>query len=142
MDMNQSFNIFLELCVHLTVFAVIVYIFYTYSSGKPSGYIILAGLVVAYLFFYFNGRQYLVENYQNNCLLDNARSIETIVKENDVVLDTDTSPYLNKPIDSLDDYEYNLVFENENDKELNKDLRNKPIKILLSELELSLIHKP
>ena len=125
MNMNNPFNIFLSLCVRLTTLAIAVYIVYTFSKGKPSGYIILVGLLFAYLFYYFVGRQYLIENYENNCLVDSARPFDTIVKENDVILDTDTAPYLNKPIDSIDDYEYNLVFENENDKELNKDLRNK-----------------
>ena len=125
MDMTQPFSTFLGLCVHLTIFAIVIYIIYKFSKGKPSGYIILAGLIICYLVYYINGRIYLQENFQSNCLTESARPFDTIIGKNDVILDTDTAPYINKPIDSLDDYEYNMVFENENDKELTKNLRDK-----------------
>ena len=34
-------------------------------------------------------------------------------------------PYEQKPIDNVDDYEYNLVYQNESDVSLSKELRNK-----------------
>ena len=123
--MNQPFNIFLSVCFRVTILAIVVYIAYTFSKGKPSGYIILSGLIFAYLFYYFNGRMYLQENFQSNCLVDSARPFDTIVGGNDVILDNNAPPYTNTPIDSLDDYEYNMIFENENDKELTKNLRDK-----------------
>jgi hypothetical protein len=86
--------------------------------GKPSGLIFLVGFVFLYLFYYLSSRSYLDEGFQ-------VRPIESIVKDNDVILDTANAPYLNKPINSVDDYEYNLVFDNENDRELTKELRNK-----------------
>jgi len=41
------------------------------------------------------------------------------------VLDETTRAFYDKPIDSVDDYEYSMVFENENDRELTKGLRSK-----------------
>ena len=35
------------------------------------------------------------------------------------------APYVQEPINSLDDYEYNLIYQNENDKELSQDLKNR-----------------
>ena len=125
MDMNQPFNIILGVCVHLTILVIAVYITYTFSRGKPSGYIILVGLIFAYLFYYFNGRIYLQENFQSNCLIESAKPFDTIVGGNDVIINNTTTPYANTPIDSLDDYEYNMIFENENDKEVTKNLRDK-----------------
>ena len=102
----------------MTLLLLTLYFFYTMSKGKPSGLIFLVGFVFLYLFYYFSSRSYLNEGFQ-------VRPLETIVKDNDVILDTANAPYLNKPIDSVDDYEYNLVFDNENDREITKELRNK-----------------
>ena len=126
MDMSQPFNIFLGICLHITIFAIVVYLIYKFSKGKPSGYIVLAGLIICYLVYYINGRIYLQENFQtSSCLVDSARPFDTLVKGDDVIVDKGSVPYINTPIDSLDDYEYNMVFENENDKEVTKNLRDK-----------------
>ena len=47
-----------------------------------------------------------------------------------MLLSLDTSnnfqkPYITNPIDSVDDYEYNIVFTNEGNRALNQDLKNK-----------------
>jgi hypothetical protein len=113
---NTPFNLWVSASFRLTVLVAILYLVYTSLNGRPSGIVIILGLIFTYGFYYTIGRLYLQENFE---------IYETIVKENDVILDTSTAPYLNKPINSLDDYEYNLVFENENDRELTKELRNK-----------------
>ena len=102
----------------MTVALIIVYFLYTMLRGEPSGLIFLFGFLFLYLYYYLTNRSYLNEDFQ-------VRPIESIVENNDVILDTANAPYLNKPIDSVDDYEYNLVFDNENDREISKELRNK-----------------
>jgi predicted DNA-binding protein YlxM (UPF0122 family) len=113
---NSTFNLIISACFRVTILAAVLYLVYTSLKGKPSGIVILLGLLFTYGFYYAIGRIYLQENFE---------SIEQIVKENDVILDTSTAPYLNKPINSVDDYEMNLVFENENHRGITKDLRNK-----------------
>lgn len=113
---NTPFNLMVSVSFRVTILAAVLYLVYTTLKGKPSGIVVLLGLLFTYGFYYIIGRLYLQENFE---------SIEEIVKENDVVLDTSTAPYLNKPINSVDDYEMNLVFENENDREVTTELRNK-----------------
>ena len=113
---NTPFNLMVSVSFRVTILAAVLYLVYTTLKGKPSGIVVVLGLLFTYGFYYTIGRLYLQENFE---------SIEEIVKENDVVLDTSTAPYLNKPINSVDDYEMNLVFENENDREVTKELRNK-----------------
>lgn len=118
---NTPFNIVASLFFRITIVLGAVYFVYTALKGKPSGIILFLGLIFVYFFYYFTSRSYLQENFQE---ID-VRPLEEIVKENDVVLDSDTAPYLNTPINSLDDYEMNLVFQNESDREISKELRNK-----------------
>jgi hypothetical protein len=113
---NTIFNLIVSVCFKVTILAAVLYLLYTSLKGKPSGIVILLGLLFTYGFYYAIGRLYLQENFE---------SIEQTVKDNDVILDTSTAPYLNKPINSLDDYEMNLVFENENHRGITKELRNK-----------------
>jgi len=113
---NTIFNLIVSVCFKVTILAAVLYLLYTLLKGKPSGIVILLGLLFTYGFYYAIGRLYLQENFE---------SIEQTVKDNDVILDTSTAPYLNKPINSLDDYEMNLVFENENHRGITKELRNK-----------------
>jgi hypothetical protein len=42
-----------------------------------------------------------------------------------MIMNNNNPPYETRAIDSLDDYEYNLVNQNENDREITKDLKNK-----------------
>lgn len=104
----------------MTVGLIAIYLVYIFVKGKPSGLVILIALSFLYLFYYLSSRSYLNEYFQND-----VKPPDTIIEENDVILDTQTAPYTNKPIESVDDYEYNMVFENENDREITKDLRNK-----------------
>ena len=118
---NTPFNLFASASFRLTIVAAVLYLVYTSLQGKPSGIVIILGLLFTYVFYYFIGRLYLQENFK----VSDVKPLEQIVKENDIILDTSTAPYLDKPINSLDDYEHNLVFENENDRELTTELRNK-----------------
>ena len=115
---SDNFTRTLKFCFKMTILILAVFFVYSMLKGKPSGLIVLLGLFFSYLFYYFSSRSYLDEGFQ-------VRPLETIVKDNDVILDTANAPYLNKPINSVDDYEYNLVFDNENDREITKELRNK-----------------
>jgi Ca2+/Na+ antiporter len=115
---SDNFSRTLKFCFKMTILILAIFFVYSILKGKPSGLIVLLGLLFLYLFYYFSSRSYLDEGFQ-------VRPLETIVKENDVILDTANAPYLNKPINSVDDYEYNLVFDNENDREITKELRNK-----------------
>ena len=126
MDTNSPFNLLVSACFRVSIFTAVLYLIYTTLQGKPSGIVILLGLVFTYTFYYIVGRIYLQENFESESLkVSDVKPLEEIVKQNDVILDTSTAPYLNKPINSLDDYEMNLVFENENDREITKELRNK-----------------
>ncbi len=109
----------------LTILTAILYLVYTSLKGKPSGIVIILGLLFTYGFYYLIGRLYLQENFENIDDDEEAEEAEAGEEDTDIILDTSTTPYLNTPINSLDDYEYNLVFENENDREVTKELRNK-----------------
>ena len=113
------------LCFRLVILSIVLYIVYTSLKGKPSGIVLFIGLVFVYIFYYFQSRMYLNENFKNERVTLVDRTTSEIVKENDTILDTDTKPFMDKPINSLDDYEYTSVFENENDREITKELRNK-----------------
>lgn len=52
-------------------------------------------------------------------------SANPVPTEKEVVVTQTLTPYAQAPIRSLDDYEYNLVFENETDRELTTDQQNK-----------------
>jgi len=58
-------------------------------------------------------------------LNENFQDVSEAVKQNDTVIDTEAVPYATAPINSLDDYEHTSVFENENDREITKELKSK-----------------
>jgi hypothetical protein len=118
---NSTFNLVVTASFRVSIIAAILYLLYTTLKGKPSGIIILLALVFLYVFYYIVGREYLKENF----VAIDVKPLEEIVKDSEIILDTSTTPYLNKPINSLDDYEMNLVFDNENDREITTELRNK-----------------
>lgn len=118
---NSSFNIMVSASFKIVVSIVVLYTIYITLKEKPSGIVVFSILLFLYGVYYLFSRKYLEENFKG---ID-VKPLEEIVRENDVILDTSTAPYLNKPINSVDDYEMNLVFQNENDREITKDLRNK-----------------
>lgn len=121
---NAPIDAFTNLCMKVIFIGIVIYFIYTTLKGRPSGIVFIFGLVFLYVFYYFGGRQYLRENFTT---LD-VKPIETIVSDKDTVVDNGNeynSPYTTQPINSLDDYEHNLVFQNENDREITKELRSK-----------------
>ena len=70
---------------------------------------IIMVLIAAYLALYFYGRYYLRENY--------ASGPPPVYDTTGVRLDlTPDRPFVSDPINSLDDYEYSLVFQNEGNR--------------------------
>jgi hypothetical protein len=116
---GQPFNQFLTVCFRVTIFLIVIYFLYTSLNGKPSGIILLVGFLFLYLFTYIYGRFYIVP-------FDDWKAIDQIVGNNETTMNAPENPYAIAPIDSVDDYdEVNMIFENENDKELTKKQRNK-----------------
>ncbi len=116
------------------------------ESVLQTAVIVLVAIVfIGYLAVYIGTRQYLRENYESkpSFVVENtedskekeAAAAESKRKwiqkqqakeqEEGVVLEAETKPYETRGINSIDDYEYNLVFQNESDRELSQDLRNK-----------------
>jgi hypothetical protein len=102
-------------------------------------FIILFGLILlAYIFLYIKGRKYL-ETFQNPSQTGpTAREIYPTApptlaptapidaRPGRVIMEhTNLDPVANEAIKSLDDYEYNLVYANESDRELSTALKNK-----------------
>ena len=119
MNNQTPLNMYFSLCMRITAVALAIFFLNDLVKGKPSGILFLVGLAFLYGFYYLNSRSYLIQTFQN------GRPIESIVKNNDQILDTVSVPFNNTPINSVDDYEYNMVFTNENDREITKELRNK-----------------
>jgi len=125
-DDKFTLNNYLALCFRLTIAGFVSYALFIYLNGKHSGYILLIGLIVTYIIAFFVGRHYIQEGFQGTeKLSDTARGTEELIKQTDTQLDTTTKPYANTRIDSVDDYEYNMVFNNEIDRELKTELQNK-----------------
>ena len=111
-------------------------------------FMVLFGLgLLAYIAFYIYGRQYLREYFQGanatgigvipGPLPQLAGSAGPTVSEANpnppptertdpkLLMEYPNRPYETEAIKSLDTYEYNLVYENESDRGLSKELRNK-----------------
>jgi len=98
---------------------------------------ILAGLLLlAYVVFYIGSRRYLVTSFQNfHTVVPITRSstpdasgppnVPTTVEPKYTDLPPVDVPYTNEPINSLDDFELNMVYNNETDKAMTKGLRDK-----------------
>lgn len=96
-------------------------------------------LVAAYIGVYITYRQYLREPFESKpqelaAPQEPVSSVVTDFVERDIQPDPQPSQNASEgeikftfgnPIQSVDDYEYNLVFQNESDRELTKNLRNK-----------------
>lgn len=103
-------------------------------------FVILFGLIlVGYIVLYINGRKYL-ETFQNPDSMTGKTagdiypaappvmppSVPASSKPGRVVMETTSlDPVAEGAIKSLDDYEYNMVYQNESDRELSQALRNK-----------------
>lgn len=96
-------------------------------------------LVAAYIGVYITYRQYLREPFESKpqelaAPQEPVSSVVTDFVERDIQPDPQPSQNASEgeikftfgnPIQSVDDYEYNLVFQNESDREITKSLRNK-----------------
>jgi len=97
---------------------------YNFYKGTSSGYIIVSTLAFLYLFTFFMGREHLRENFkttETSCSEVNNK----VLSSDEMIMNSTNPPYETRPIDALDDYEYIVVNQNENDKEITKDLKNK-----------------
>lgn len=116
------------------------------ESLLQTGVLVLVAIVfLGYILVYIGTRQYLRENYESKpsfIVDDSTASAEQVraateskrkmIKrqqakeaEEGILLDVTTKPYEITGIQNLDDYEYKLVFQNESDRELSEELRNK-----------------
>jgi len=97
---------------------------YSFYKGTAPGYVIVSSLVFLYLFTFFMGREYLRENFkttETSCSQVNSK----VLSSDEIQFGSNNPPYETRPIDALDDYEYIVVNQNENDREITKDLKNK-----------------
>ena len=108
----------------------------------------IGALVLSYIVFYIGSRRYLVAPFQNFETVvpitksltpgaagppnpwfpsqqDMQPNVPTTVETTSVELPPVEVPYTKEPINSLDDFELNSVYQNENDKAMSKELRNK-----------------
>ena len=92
-------------------------------------------ILVGYIVLYVKGRKYL-ENFQTNTGSTAAEIYPTPLptmppsvpdaRAGRVVMEyTNLDPVAKESIQSLDDYEYNMVYQNESDRELSQALKNK-----------------
>lgn len=81
---------------------------------RTSLYAVVGIVVIGYIYLYITTRQYLKETYEPK------QTTQEKVVVNQVV-----SPYTTQQIMGVDDYEYNMVFQNENDREVSTRLLNK-----------------
>lgn len=84
-------------------------------------------VIGAYFLLYISGRYYLRESFE-----EEAQKPESLKREvkpcNGTIVEFEEpadKPYVQRPIQDVDDYEYNLVFQNEGDREMSKALLNK-----------------
>lgn len=116
------------------------------ESVLQTAVIVLVAIVfLGYILVYIGTRQYLRENYESKpsfIVDESTESQEQAIAaaeskrkwiqkqqakeaEEGLLLDITTKPYEITGINNLDDYEYNLVFQNESDRELSQELRTK-----------------
>jgi len=131
-DSPVNLDTFLSFNLRIVLAGAVLFLLFINLKDKSSGYLVVAGVVVLYLFTFITGRYYLSEGYEDVSGVT-AREYKhskknvtpSITKSQDQVLDSDSRPFYDKPINDVDDYEYSMIFENENDREITKELRNK-----------------
>jgi hypothetical protein len=81
-------------------------------------------LIGGYLLLYISGRYYLRESYEDTSpsLKKETRTCPGTIYEFEEPAD---KPYMTRPINDVDDYEYNHIFRSEGDRELSKATINK-----------------
>jgi hypothetical protein len=81
-------------------------------------------LILAYLYMFVLGRDG-VEGFSSLPKPINTGELRKPCKETVIMEQNLDAPYLKKAILDVDDYEYNLIFQNEGDREITKALQNK-----------------
>ena len=84
--------------------------------------IILVGVIaftVGFIYLFITTRQYLRQGFRDS----SGNSVD--LSGTPLVVDQVVNPYTTQAIRSADDYEINMVFQNESDRELSTGLRNK-----------------
>jgi hypothetical protein len=128
-DSETNFDIFLNINFRIAIAAIIIFFIFINFKDKSSGYLIGLIAILLILFIYVMGRHYLHEGYtdapkkETTPNKQSACNIQTELQ--DKILDTDTKPFYDKDINDIDDYEYSMIFDNENDREITKELRSK-----------------
>jgi hypothetical protein len=95
--------------------------------------VLVGAVIIGYILFYIGSRRYLLEYFQQTeagpkAMKDVTAGGTVQVNSGDtkqVDLTPVEVPYTKTPINAVDDYEYNMVYENESDKALTKELRDK-----------------
>lgn len=97
------------------------------------GVILLGILLLAYIYLYVSGKHYGNEGFYNDKLVDakladakeECKSKDTPGKTKVIMEQHIEAPYLTSSILDVDDYDYNLVFQNEGDRDVSQSLINK-----------------
>jgi hypothetical protein len=132
-DSPINLDTFLSFNLRIALAGAVIFFLVVNLKDKSSGYIVLAGIAVVYLFTFITGRYYLInEGYEDasgvsayQYVRSKRKETPSITQTQDIILDSDTKPYYDKPINDVDDYEYSMIFDTENDREITKELRNK-----------------
>lgn len=123
-DSPVNLDSFLNFNIRFVLAASVIFLVYSNLKSRPSGYLIVVVLLFLYIFTFISGRYYLREGFQQ--VKEDAKPLcSKEITQSDVVLDPIVRSFYDKSINSVDDYELSMVFEQENDRELTKELRNK-----------------
>jgi hypothetical protein len=115
----SAFEYVSSISFKIFIVGLVIYFIYSMIKNKQSGYLPIILLFLYYIYYFIMSRSYL-EKFN-----DVSENDVSSFKENDVIMDTISKPFYDKAINSLDDYEYNMVFENETDRGLTEETRNK-----------------
>ena len=106
--------------LHLSFFQSL---YQSIPKGMDAYTIFFLLIIVGYLFLYVSGKYYLRDGFQpSESLKKEVKQCQGTIVEFEQPAD---KPYLNRPINDVDDYEYNVVFQNEGDREVSKATLNK-----------------
>lgn len=86
--------------------------------------LLFAGVILfAYVFLYVNGKMYIPEGFSSNPI--NIGELRKPCRSTVLMEQQMENPWVKRSIMDVDDYEYNLVFQQEGDREMTKALQNK-----------------
>jgi hypothetical protein len=86
--------------------------------------VLFAGIILfAYVFLYLSGKMYIPEGFSPNPI--NTGELRKPCKSTVIMEQQVEAPYVRRSILDVDDYEYNLIFQQEGDREMTKALQNK-----------------